>query len=79
MPVVKLSTRTNKHTQRGLYLHQQVPPFLMQITREQLVELTQLIEDCVEYHCDEHIASGEMVWSVVECLATAKLEELTHA
>jgi len=51
----------------------------MFISREQLEELTALIEDAVEHHCDENISSGEMVWSVVECLAAAKLEELTHA
>ena len=51
----------------------------MQISREQLDELTALIEDTVAYHCDQNISSGEMVWTVVECLATAKLEELTHA
>ena len=54
-------------------------PFFMQISREQLDELTALIEDTVAYHCDQNISSGEMVWTVVECLATAKLEELTHA
>jgi len=51
----------------------------MHISREQLEQLTELIEDAVEHHCDENISSGEMIWSVVECLATAKLHELTHA
>jgi len=51
----------------------------MQISREQLQVLTELIEDSVAHHCDENMSSGEMVWTVVECLATAKLEELTHA
>ena len=48
----------------------------MQISREQLDELTEIIEDTVEYFCDKELASGELAWSVVECLATAKLAEL---
>ena len=51
----------------------------MHISREQLQELTELIEDSVAHHCDENLSSGEMIWTVVECLATAKLAELTHA
>ena len=54
-------------------------PFFMRISREELTALTELIEDSVAHHCDENMSSGEMVWTVVECLATAKLEELTHA
>ena len=50
----------------------------MFISREQLDELTALIEDNVAYHCDENISSGEMVWTVVECLAAAKLNELQN-
>jgi hypothetical protein len=77
----ELSTILNIVTQGLLSLHQQgnKAPFFMFISREQLEELTALIEDTVEYHCDENISSGEMVWTVVECLAAAKLEELTHA
>ena len=62
-------------------MHQQVTkcPFFMRISREELTALTELIEDSVAHHCDENMSSGEMVWTVVECLATAKLEELTHA
>lgn len=51
----------------------------MQISREQLQELTEVVEDTISYYCDENIVSGEMVWTIVECLATAKLDELTHA
>lgn len=76
----ELSTTTNNSPQGLLFLYQQdKSPFFMFISREQLEELTALIEDAVAHHCDENISSGEMVWSVVECLATAKLEELTHA
>ena len=76
----ELSTTMNNSPQGLLCLLQQdKSPFFMFISREQLEELTALIEDAVAHHCDENISSGEMVWSVVECLATAKLDELTHA
>ena len=48
----------------------------MQISREQLTELTEIIEDTVEYYCDKEQVSGELAWTVLECLATAKLAEL---
>lgn len=48
----------------------------MQITHEQLTELTEVIEDTIEYFCDKEQASGELAWNVVLCLATAKLAEL---
>ena len=48
----------------------------MQISRLHLDEITQVIEDTVEYACDQNQLSGELVWTVVECLATAKLAEL---
>ena len=35
-------------------------------------ELTELIEDTVEYFCNEHMISGELTWLVIECLAKAK-------
>ena len=48
----------------------------MQISREQLQELTEVIEDTVEYACDKEMISGEMAWSVIECLAVAKQAEI---
>lgn len=48
----------------------------MEITREQLQEITEVIEDTVEYFCDQYTASGQLAWTVVETLATAKLAEL---
>ena len=48
----------------------------MNITREQLDEITSVIEDTVEYACDKEQLSGELVWTVLEALATAKLAEL---
>ena len=51
-------------------------PFFMQISQEQLKELTELFEDTAEYYCDDKIISGQKLWTVLECLATAKLAEL---
>jgi len=48
----------------------------MDISREQLDELTSVIEDTVEYACDQQMLSGELVWTVIECLAVAKHAEL---
>lgn len=48
----------------------------MDISREQLDELTSVIEDTVEYACDQQTISGELAWTVIECLATAKIAEL---
>ena len=47
----------------------------MEITREQLNELTELFEDTAEHYCDDKIISGQKLWTVLECLATAKLAE----
>ena len=76
----ELSTKPNIYLWGLLSLQQQgnKAPFFMFISREQLDELTALIEDTVAHHCDENISSGEMVWTVVECLAAAKLNELQN-
>ena len=36
-------------------------------------QLRELIEDTVEYWCDEHMLSGELAYIVVETIAEAKL------
>ena len=48
----------------------------MEISRPQLNEITKVIEDTVEYFCDQQTISGELGWTIVETLATAKLAEL---
>ena len=48
----------------------------MQISREQLQEVTEVIEDTVEYACDKYLLSGEKIWAIVECLAIAKQAEI---
>jgi hypothetical protein len=48
----------------------------MQIDREVLNDLTGLQEDVAASFTDENLMSGEVYWTVVESLATAKLAEL---
>ena len=49
----------------------------MNISHEQLIELTEVVEDTIEYFCDKEQVSGELVWTFLESLATAKLVELS--
>ena len=48
----------------------------MEISREQLQELTEVIEDTIQYSCDQWQISGEKAWTVLHCLSIAKLAEL---
>ena len=48
----------------------------MDISRPQLSELTEIIEDTIEYYCDKEKKSGELAWTALLCLSTAKLAEL---
>jgi len=48
----------------------------MKISREAHDELVSVIEDTVEYACDQQMLSGELAWTVVESLAQAKLAQL---
>ena len=49
---------------------------LMEISRPQLSELTELLEDTIEYFCDNNQISGQLAWTVAQCLSTAKLAEM---
>jgi hypothetical protein len=49
----------------------------MQVDRDTLQELREFQEDCAAHFVDEYFPmSGELYWTMVECLATAKLAEL---
>ena len=48
----------------------------MNITKAQLQELNELLEDTIEYYCDQNMLSGELAWTVTECFATAKVAEI---
>lgn len=40
---------------------------------DQLLHLQALLEDTIEYYCDEHLVSGQTAWTMVASLAEAKL------
>ena len=40
---------------------------------QQLLALQEILEDTVEYYCDENMVSGETAWNMVGALADAKL------
>ena len=40
---------------------------------DQLLHLQALLEDTIEYYCDEYMVSGQVAWSMVAALADAKL------
>ena len=40
-----------------------------------LQEITGIFEDTVQHVCEEYRLSGQLVWTIVETLATAKLRE----
>ena len=48
----------------------------MNISKNQLSELSEIIEDTVEYFCDKEQISGELAWTCVESLSTTKITEL---
>ena len=48
----------------------------MHISGPQLQELTEVIEDTIEYFCDNEQVSGETAWAITECLAIAKQAQL---
>ena len=52
---------------------------LMKISREKHDELRALLEDTIEYFCDENMVSGQVAWTITECLAIAKQAELEGA
>ena len=48
----------------------------MNLSSEQLDELTDVIEDTIEYACDKWMISGSTAWTAVQCLSETKLREL---
>ena len=43
--------------------------------QEQLIEMMEIMEDTVEYFCDQNTVSGETAWKMVSSLAEAKLKQ----
>lgn len=52
---------------------------MMSVSRAQVRELRELLEDALEYYCDENLVSGEVAWTIVECMAVAKVAQLQGA
>ena len=77
VPICELSTKTEYYL-RVLYTGFIAirAPFFMIISQQELQELTELFEDTAEFYCDDKLVSGQKLWTVLECLATAKLAEL---
>ena len=48
----------------------------MNINRETADELQGLFEDALEQFCDKEQISGELAWTILECLGNAKLAEM---
>ena len=46
-----------------------------QLLQLQATNVMEVIEDSVESICDEHVISGEKVWTMIGALADVKLQE----
>ena len=46
------------------------------IDSEVLQEFQDIIEDSIQFFCDEYMISGELAWILTETFAQAKQEEL---
>jgi hypothetical protein len=50
----------------------------MKITKEQSNEIIELQEDIAAHFCSDNFPfSGELYWTIVQCIAEAKLSEMT--
>ena len=45
----------------------------MDISHDQFTELLHVLEDTVEYYCDQQHVSGELAWTAVQALSAGKL------
>ena len=43
--------------------------------KNEAYEIMELIEDVVEYHCDEKFISGEKMWVMINALSNYKLNQ----
>ena len=49
-----------------------------QMLQFQATNVMEVIEDAVESICDEHVISGEKVWTMIGALAYVKLQEFPY-
>ena len=45
-----------------------------ELRQQQLIELEEILEDTIQYFCDENMVSGETAWNMVGALSDAKLK-----
>tara|TARA_A200000113_G_scaffold194986_1_gene185266 strand:+ start:222 stop:416 length:195 start_codon:yes stop_codon:yes gene_type:complete len=45
----------------------------MNISQDQFTELLHVLEDTVEYYCDQQQVSGELAWTAVQALSAGKI------
>ena len=45
------------------------------ILKQQAYEVMETIEDAVEHICGEYMLSGEKVWTMINALSEAKMDE----
>jgi hypothetical protein len=45
------------------------------IDRTKHQDLVEIMEDSVEYFCNENMVSGELTWIIIQTLAEAKLAQ----
>ena len=45
------------------------------LDREVHQHLVELLEDSIEFFCDEYMISGELAWIITETYSTAKIEQ----
>lgn len=46
-----------------------------ELLQHQAIEIMELIDDVVQYHCDEKLISGEKMWVMINALSTAKVNQ----
>ena len=49
-----------------------------QLLQFHATNVMEVIEDAVESICDEHVISGEKVWTMIGALADVKLQEFPY-
>jgi len=45
------------------------------LLQQQASEVMELIEDVVEFYCDDNIVSGEQIWCMIGALSDYKLDQ----
>ena len=49
-----------------------------ELLQNQAIEIMEMIDDVVEYYCDENVISGEKVWVMINALSIAKVNQFPH-